>query len=120
MAHLLLPLQTHVFVLLQQFQWQANQVIKVHALVSGEAFFVTRHDACGDAFVVIAGLGFCHGRVQALVFPQADGPLPFACGGQVRAASGVFQNRCHIVGVEDAEIFLQAQHVAVLPQHAHA
>ena len=33
MAHLLLPLFAYLSVLLQQFQRQANQVIKVHALV---------------------------------------------------------------------------------------
>ena len=120
MAHLLLPLQAHVNVLLQQFQRQAYQVVKVHALVSGQAFFVTRHDARCDALVVVSRLSLGHGGVQALVFPQADRPLPLTCGRQVRAAAGIFQNRSHIVGVQDAEVFLQAQRLTVLPQHAHA
>ena len=120
MPHVLLPLQAHVFVLLQQFQRQADQIVKVHALVGGEAFFVTRHDARGDAFVVCRGLGLGHGGIQPLVLPCADCPLPLPCGGQVRAAACIFQDRRHIIGVKNAEIFLQSQRFTALSQHAHA
>jgi hypothetical protein len=106
-------------VLLQEFQGQANQVVKVHALVGGQAFFIPRHDACGDAFVVVAGLRLGHGSVQALVFPQADGPLPLPSRGCIGGAPCIFQDGGHIIGVQDAEVFLQSQRFTVLPQHAH-
>jgi hypothetical protein len=120
MPHLLLPGFAYVGMLLQQFERQADQVIEVHTLVCRESFFITRHDARRDALVVALGLGLGHGGVQALVFPQTDGPLPFARGGQVRAAACIFQDRSDVIGVEDAEIFLQTQHLTVLTQHAHA
>ena len=119
MAHLLLPQLAHVGVLLQEFERQADQIVKVHALVGAQAFFVARHDACGDALVVVAGLGLGHGGVEALVFPQADGPLPLASGGRVGGAARVFQYGGHVVGVQNAEIVFQSQRLAVLPQHAH-
>ena len=57
MAELCLPFEADFFVFLQQLQWHANQVVKVHALIGGQSLFVTRHDFGDGAFVVIFGDG---------------------------------------------------------------
>jgi hypothetical protein len=120
MAQCACHLAAHRFMLLQQLERQADQVVEIHALVGGQAFLVTRHDARGDAFVVVRRLGLGLGRVQAHVLPAADGPLPLARGGRVGAAAAVLQDAGHVVAVQDRELGLEAQHGAVLAHHAHA
>jgi hypothetical protein len=39
--------------------------------------------------------------------------------GRIGSSTRVFQDGGHIVGVQDAEVVLQSQRLAVLPQHAH-
>ena len=104
----------------QQFQGHANEVVKVHALVGAQPLFVAGHDFGDDAFVVVFGQRQRLGGVEAHVLPQADGPLPLACGGNVGRAARVFQDACHITAVHDAELGFEAHHAAVLAQHAHA
>ena len=104
----------------QQLQRHADQVVEVHALVGREPLFVARHDGGGDALVVVLGLRQRLRRVQAGTLPGADGPLPGAGRGRVGAAAGVLEDASDVVGVEDGELGLQAQHAAVLPHHAHA
>ena len=120
MAQRRLPFGAHLGVLLQQLERQADQVVKVHALVGRQAFFVARHDARQRAFFVVGGLRLGLRGIQAAVFPGADGPLPLPSGRGVGAAAGVFQDAGDVVAVQNAELLLEAQHAAVLPQHAHA
>ena len=94
MAHLLLPAGPDFCVLLQQFQRQANQIVKVHALVGAQSLFVAGHDACEYPFVVILGPCFGLAGVQPHVFPLADGPLPLACRGGIGAAPEI--GRAHV------------------------
>jgi hypothetical protein len=101
-------------VALQQLQRQADQVVEVHRLVGLQALLVQAHHARGHALVVVAGGGFGAGGVQALVLPQADGPLPAPRQRVVGAAAGVAQHAQHVVAVEDAEVLLQAHALAVL------
>ena len=115
-----LPLLTHGFVLLQQLERQTDQVVKVHALVSAEPLLVVRHDAGDDALVVVSRQRRSSLCVQALVLPQADGPLPAARGGSVHGTASVFQDAGDIVAVQNGKIGFQAQRDAVLAQHAHA
>ena len=56
MAHQPLPLAAHFRVVPQQFQRQADQVVKIHALVGGQALLVARHHGGGDAGAVVFGL----------------------------------------------------------------
>jgi hypothetical protein len=120
MAHLGLPALAHLGVVGQQLERHADQVVKVHALVSGQPFFVERHDAGDHAGVVVGGLGCGLLGVQAHVFPQADGPLPLAGGGRVGGAAAVFQDAGHIVRIHDTELRLEAQHMPVFAHDAHA
>ena len=46
MTHLGLPTLAHLRVVTQQLQGQTDQVIKVHALIRREPFFIAGHDAC--------------------------------------------------------------------------
>ena len=81
MGELGLPFLTHIVVVLQKFKRQTDQVIKVHALVSAQTLFITRHDFGDGAFAVVFGDGQCLLGIETHVFPQADRPLPLArCG----------------------------------------
>ena len=44
MAELLLPFFAHIVMLAQQLEWQIDEVVKIHALISQQALFVMRHD----------------------------------------------------------------------------
>ena len=116
----LLPLLRHRLVLAQQAQRQADQVVEVDALVGGQALLVARHQQRGLALGLAGGLRLGRGGVQAGVLPAADGPLPLARGGQVGGGAAVLDQAQAVVAVEDAELRLQAQHLAVLAQQAHA
>ncbi|VDO17540.1 unnamed protein product, partial [Brugia timori] len=115
-----LPLVAHFLEVAQQLERHADQVVEVHALIGGQALLVARHDGGRDALVVVGRDGLGLGRVQAHVLPLADGPLPDARGGEVAGAARVLEDLGHVVGIEDAELRLQAQHRAVLAHHAHA
>ena len=120
MAHFLLPALAHLGVVAQQLEWQADQVVEIHALVGGEALLVARHDGGGGALVIVLGLRqrLIGGQPRAL--PHADGPLPGARGVGVGGAAAVFQQAGDVVGVEDAEVLLQAHRFAVFAQQANA
>ena len=122
MAECLLPFLAHLGVVLQQLERQADQVVEVHALVGREALLVELHHHGGAAVFVVAhgALGQCGIGVQALVLPQADGPLPLARHGGVGGAAAVLEQGQHVVAVQYAELRLQAQRGAILAQHAHA
>ena len=120
MAQGRLPFVAHRGVLLQQLERQADQVVKVHALVGRQPLFVARHDARQRAVLIVLGLCFGLSGVQPAVFPGADAPLPLARGRSVCAAAGVFDDARDVVAVQNAELRLQAQLAAVLAQHAHA
>ena len=81
MGELCLPFFTHIVVVLQKFERQADQVVKVDALVSTQTFFITRHDFGDGAFVIVFGDGQCLLGIETHVFPEADRPLPLACCG---------------------------------------
>ncbi|MCY1528504.1 hypothetical protein D9M68_636100 [compost metagenome] len=115
-----LPLRAHLGELVQQLQRHADEVVEVHALVGLQPLFVLDHDLGRDALVVVHRGGRGLRSVQAHVLPLADRPLPDAGGGNVDGAAAVFQDLGDVVAVQDAEGFLQAQHVAVFPHHAHA
>ncbi len=98
-AQLLLPVLANHLVLFQQLERQADEVVKVHALVSCQALFIAPHDGGGHALVFIGGAGQGLRGVEACVFPRTDGPLPLLGCGQVGRAAAVFQNTRHIVTV---------------------
>ena len=81
MGQLGLPFLAHIVVVLQKFERQTDQVVKVHALVSAQTLFITRHDFGDGAFVVIFGDGQRLLGIETHVFPQADRPLPLASRG---------------------------------------
>ena len=81
MGQLGLPFLAHIVVVLQKFERQTDQVVKVHALVSAQTLFVTRHDFGDGAFVVVFGDGQRLLGIEPHVFPQADRPLPLASRG---------------------------------------
>ena len=120
MADLFLPFRTHFGVVLQQLERQTDQVVEVHALVSAQALFISRHDARSDAFIVILRLCFGHGGIEPHVFPQADGPLPLTGGGRIGGAAGVLEQTGHIIAVQNAELGLESQSRTVLSQDANA
>ena len=119
-AEAVLPLAPGLGIGAQQLERQADQVVEVHRLVGVQALLVALHHLGRREFQVI--LGHCRGLrgVQALVLPQADGPLPAARGLGVGGAAGVAQHAQHVVAVEDGEVLLQVQARAVGAQHAHA
>ena len=101
MADQALPFLAHGFMVLQQFERQADQVVEINALVGRKPFLVVRHDARDDAFVVILrGSSGAFGVVPE-VLPQADGPLPTARRGGIDRAAGVFEDAVDVVAVED-------------------
>ena len=121
MAQQALPLFAHRVVVLEQAHGQADEVIKIHTLVGREALFIALHEQSDAALVVVLRHGQGAACVPALVFPGADAPLPLACRGHVgRATGAVFQDGGHVIGIEDAEVGLEPQHVAVFAHHAHA
>jgi hypothetical protein len=99
---------------------QADEVVEIDRLVGREPLLVALHDARGDAIVIVGRGAFGLCAVQALVLPQADRPLPAARERIVRAAARVLQDREHVVAVEDAELRLQSQPLALAAQDAHA
>ena len=118
-AHIALPLGTHLRVFAQQFERQADQIVKVHALVGAEALLIAAHDDGALALVLVSGDGQGLLGVQAGAFPGANRPLPVARGGRIGAAASVFEDAGDISAVQDAELRLEPQHRAVGPQHAH-
>jgi hypothetical protein len=108
-AELRLPLLARLGVALQQLQRQADQVVEVHRLVGLQALLYQPHHARGDALVVVGGARRRRVGVQALVLPQADGPLPAPRQRVVGAAAGVADHAQHVVAVEDGELLLQAR-----------
>ena len=120
MAHLRLPLGAHLGVVAQQFQRQADQVVKVHALVRAQALLVAAHHHGGDPLAVVSRLRQRLLGVETRTFPRADGPLPGPRRGRVGAAAGLFQDAGDVVGIQNAELGLEPQHRAIGPQHAHA
>ena len=119
MADQALPFLAHGFMVLQQFERQADQVVEINALVGRKPFLVVRHDARDDAFVVILRRSSGAFGVVPEVLPQADGPLPTARRGGIDRAAGVFEDAVDVVAVEDRELRLEAERGAVLAQHAH-
>ena len=119
MAELLLPFFAHLGKLAQQFQRQRDQVVEVHALVGRQSFLVARHHERDHAFSLVLGLGQRLLGVQAGALPAADGPLPLARGRCVGAAAAVLQNAGDVVGVEDRELALEPERLAVLAQQPH-
>ena len=119
MAHLRLPLGADLGVIAQQFQRQADQVVKVHALVGAQALLVAAHHHSGDALAIVGRLRQGLLGVEARTFPRADGPLPGPGRRRVGAATGVFQDAGDVVGIQNAELWLEPQHRAVGAQHAH-
>jgi hypothetical protein len=119
MAQRLLPLISYLGVLRQKFERQTDQVVKVHALVSGQALFIARHDARNHTGVVVGGLSFGLRRVQPLVFPEADGPLPLAGGGGVGGAPAVLEDADHIICVQNAELRFEAERSTIFAHDAH-
>src|SRR5207344_814424 len=81
---------------------------------------VALHHACRDLLLGIARRLGGPGAVQALVLPQADRPLPAPRQRVVTARAGLLQDAEHVVAVEDAELRLQAEPLAVAAQDAHA
>ena len=121
MAQRGLPLGAYFREVAQEAQRHADQVVKVHALVGRQALFIARHQRGDDAFVVVRRLGQRLLRGQAHVLPLADHPLPLARRGHVGgAARGFLQDARYVVSIQDAELGLEAQHMAVLAHHAHA
>ena len=115
-----LPLLRHFGLREQQAQRQADQIVKVHTLVGGQALVVAGHDLRGLALDFALGLrGGFFGR-EARVFPAADGPLPLAGRGAVGGFAAVFEQAQRVVAVQNAEARLQAQRRAVFAQQAHA
>lgn len=121
MAQMGLPFGAHLGVVAQQAQRHADEVVKVHALVGGQPLFIALHDDGNGALVVIGGLGQGFLVIEAHVFPLADGPLPLAGGGHIGGAtSGILDDADHVIAVEDAELRLEPQHMAVFAHHLHA
>jgi hypothetical protein len=120
MAHQALPLAPYLRVVAQQLQRQADQVVKIHALVGGQAFFVTRHHGGGNAGAVVFGLRQGLFGVHARAFPAADGPLHLAGSGCIHGAAGILENAGDVVTVQNTELGFEPQRRAVQPQHAHA
>ena len=117
----LLPFGAHVGVVLQKFQRQADQVVKVHALVGQQPLFVALHHHGGAAVALVARrLRQRGGGVQALVLPQADLPLPLPRYGRVGGAAAIFEQAQHVVAIQNAEVGLEIERRAVFAQHAHA
>ncbi len=114
-----LPLGSDRLVLAQQLERQADEVVKVDALVSAQALFIVRHDAGGDALGVIGGRCVCAVGIKPLIFPQADGPLPLPHGCCIGAGADVFQDAGDVVAVQNREVGFEAQRLSVLAQHAH-
>ena len=120
MAQALLPLGPHIGVRAQELEGQADQVVKVHTLVGAQALLVAGHEPCQLTLPFALGLGQRLLGVEALVFPQAQGPLPLAGGGVVGGAPTVFEQAQHVVAVEDGKLRLEAQRLSVFAQQAHA
>ena len=99
-----LPLRAHLGVFAQEFERQADQIVKVHALVSAQALFIASHDDGGLALVFIGGLGQGLFGIEPRAFPGANRPLPVTRGSRVSAATGVFQDTGHIRGIQNAEL----------------
>ena len=72
--------------------------------------------------MLVGVLGYCRGgiAVQALVFPEADGPLPLSGDLVVGGSTRLAQHAHHVVAVQDRELLLQPDPGAVLAQDAHA
>ena len=119
-AESVLPLAPGLGIGAQQLQWQADQVIEVHRLVSVQALLVALHHLGRRELQIVFGHGSGLGGVQPLVLPQADGPLPAPRGLGIGGATGIAQHAQHVVAVEDGEVFLQTESRAVGTQHAHA
>ena len=119
-VELRLPFGAGFVVALQHHQRQLDQVVEVHGLEGLQPLLVKAHHAGGHPFVVVGGRGIGAVGVQALVLPQADGPLPAAGQRVVGAATGFADDAQHVVAVQDAEVGLQAHLGAVGAQHAHA
>ena len=119
MAHHALPTLAHRLVLLQQLQRQANQIIKIDTLVGRQAGLVLRHHPSDLALVLVLGRQRGALGVEPHVLPQADGPLPLPRGGGVNRTAGVLQNAGNIVAVQNRELGLETQRLAILAQHAH-
>ena len=119
MAHLRLPALTHLGMVAQQLQGQADQVVKVHALVGTQSLFVAGHDPREHPLLIVLRLRGCRSRVQPHVFPLRDRPLPLASGGGVGGAAGILEQAEHVVAVQNAELRLEAHRCTVLAQQAH-
>ena len=119
MAHAGLPALARVFMVTHQLEGQADEVVEVHALERAQALFIARHDAGGDALVVVTGLRFGLRRGQPHVLPATDGPLPFAGRGGVGGAAGVLEQADDVIAVQNAELRFEAQQGAILAHHAH-
>jgi hypothetical protein len=119
-AQRVLPLGAHFFVAQQQLVRQADQVVEVNCLERGQALLITLHHARCDLLVCVARGSLRLLAVQALVFPQADRPLPAPRQRVVGAGTGVFQDGEHVIAVENAELLFQANAAAIDPQNAHA
>ena len=118
-AQRVLPLRAHRVVAQQQFLRQRDQVVEIDRLVGGQPFFIAGHHARRHALVVVGCRSVGLRAVQALVLPAADGPLPAPRQRVVGRRAGVFQDRQHVVAVEDAELLFQAQGRAVGAENAH-
>ncbi len=119
MAELRLPARAHLGLALQQQQRQADQIIEIHALVGSQPLLVLGHDEGDLALRFVLGLGQRLRGIEAGVFPAADGPLPVARRDRIGAGAAVFEQRGHVVAVENRELGLEAQRRAVLAQQPH-
>ena len=106
-AQLALPLLTHVLVVGQQLERQANEVVEVHRLVGQQALFVQLHHLGGEDFVIAAGVRQGVPAADAHVLPQADLPLPAAGELGIGRCPCVAQDAGDIVAVEDGELGLE-------------
>ena len=104
-----LPFLAHLSVVFQQAHGHADQIVKVHALVGGQALFVALHDQGNAALVVVLGHGQGLAAVPTRVLPVADGPLPLARGGHIGGAAGtVFEDAGDVVRIQNAEAGFEA------------
>ena len=115
-----LPLGSRGLVALQQLQRQADQVVEIHRLVGRQPLFIQLHHPGRHLLVGVLGGSQRSVAVQALVLPQADGPLPLTRQLVVGGRAGVAHHAHHVVAVQNREPGLEPHGGPVFAQDAHA